>query len=252
MNVKGLFFPKEPFLKPSSEMFNLPHLLQESKDSGRLFPLFWKSLLAFSAFFELHENCKASLPELKMVQLNPTAFYLLLAIFFFLFFFLTYFFSFFPEILEKVGEKEKQKTKKFRFLSLWQSSAGSFFFSVVVLFTFFLSFSLELLLFFSEDYASRLWTYFKTLGFQSSLSIGVGIFSQFPLLLFFFLSQELQLKSYLRSWKKILLLSLWGGALITPSADPFAQLGCSLFALLLLGYFQRSAQEKQGRSLVFH
>ncbi len=111
--------------------------------------------------------------------------------------------------------------------------------------------TLEVSVFLSQMFNwTLLWTADKYYGLLIWMTFGIGLAFEFPLILVCAIYLEIvNTQQLIRAWRWMLVVFLIVGALITPTADPFAQLALSipLFLMYLLAIWIGKRIEKKRR-----
>ena len=204
-------------------MLNLDETLEStftySIQKDFFFKFFFYSLGVLSFINFLREQ----IPEIKLIQLIP-GFYILL-----LFTSLSYLFfaaDFQSNLPSEIDFKKEYGTKTIGKISLILISKTSnfFFFSLFILALItIVPLSLDSFNYYSEEALENLWSFEEVLNLETILLFSLSIFSQIPIIVFSFLTNENFLLLFPRIGRVILFLAIVAAGIVTPTIDGFTQ-----------------------------
>jgi hypothetical protein len=204
-----------------------------------------KYSLSFLSFLIILRN---QVPEMKLLQLIP-GFYLLLIIFCFIFLFFFSEMSFFSAInLEQKSEIGSKTLEKINIFVALKISYSLLFSCLAISINTIIPLSLDSLNTYSEQNLESLWSFDEVLLIETFLGILLIFFSQFPLILSFSLTIERHIYWLQKFWKFFSFLAFFISGILTPTIDGYTQLGFSFstifFYFLLINILEKRLSAK--------
>ncbi len=214
-------------------MFNLLQSIKISDFYISFFPFFFQFFCqSFNVFFCLN-IIRKQVPEIKLLQLIPGYYFILLFLFIISLFIFSSLFIFYPSFLDKqkfLGSKTINKNIYFLTNKFFYFFA---FFSFFVAVNYISPSNLDAFYIYSEKTLENFWSFDDLIKLESVLIGTLLIISQLPLLSFYALTNEVQIFGLPKYFKLLLFLILLLSGFLTPTVDISSQLIFSLFTIFL-------------------
>lgn len=192
-----------------------------------------KGILSFFGIFVILDIVRNQVSEVKLLQLVP-GFYLILL---FICFLNVLFFSTFFSNLSKEGDNKKQygtKTlNKLKIIIFTKFKFFLFFTVLLVILNTIIPLSLDSFNNYGEKTLENLWSLDEVLTLEIILLVLLLLLSQFPVFIISYLTSEIRIISLPEYWKLISFLIFLASGLVTPTIDGYTQLSFAISALSL-------------------
>ena len=192
-----------------------------------------KGILSFFGIFVILDIIRNQVSEVKLLQLVP-GFYLILL---FICFLNVLFFSTFFSNLSKEGDNKKQygtKTlNKLKIIIFTKFKFFLFFTVLLVILNTIIPLSLDSFNNYGEKTLENLWSLDEVLTLEIILLVLLLLLSQFPVFIISYLTSEIRIISLPEYWKLISFLIFLASGLVTPTIDGYTQLSFAISALSL-------------------
>jgi len=192
-----------------------------------------KGILSFFGIFVILDIIRNQVSEVKLLQLVP-GFYLILL---FICFLNVLLFSTFFSNLSKEGDNKKQygtKTlNKLKIIIFTKFKFFLFFTVLLVILNTIIPLSLDSFNNYGEKTLENLWSLDEVLTLEIILLVLLLLLSQFPVFIISYLTSEIRIISLPEYWKLISFLIFLASGLVTPTIDGYTQLSFAISALSL-------------------
>jgi hypothetical protein len=192
-----------------------------------------KGILSFFGIFVILDIVRNQVSEVKLLQLVP-GFYLILL---FICFLNVLLFSTFFSNLSKEGDNKKQygtKTlNKLKIIIFTKFKFFLFFTVLLVILNTIIPLSLDSFNNYGEKTLENLWSLDEVLTLEIILLVLLLLLSQFPVFIISYLTSEIRIISLPEYWKLISFLIFLASGLVTPTIDGYTQLSFAISALSL-------------------
>ena len=166
---------------------------------------------------------REQIPEIKLIQLIPGFYILLLFTSLLYLFFASDFQSNLPSEIDLKKEYGTKTTGKIS-LILISKTSNFFLFSIFILALItIVPLSLDSFNYYSEEALENLWSFEEVLNLETILLFYLSLFSQIPIIVFSFLTNENYLLLFPRIGRVILFLAIVIAGIVTPTIDGFTQ-----------------------------
>jgi hypothetical protein len=211
-------------------MLNLDETLETATNYYVQRDLILKIFLYSIGVISLLETIRQQVPEIRLLQLIP-GYYLLLL--FSLFLFVLFFsdfnenFSLQLEMKKEFGTKTPSKINSFSFL---KTAYLFFILTFCSGFTTIIPLSLDSFNSYGEKNIENIWSFDEVINIEIILLFILFFISQFPTIILIVFGNEKEKKTFLQFWKTISFFIFIFSGILTPTIDGYTQLGFALFA----------------------
>lgn len=213
-------------------MFNIKKSLEKSNFYLNDFPgfslLVLQSILAISVF----EIFRQQLPEIKLIQLVPGAYFFFIFLFALALFFIVYFFIFFPFFFDQQKNLGTKNIFRIRYSIYSKFLYFFYFFTLVSALNFILPVEFDNFYSYTEKNFENIWSFDELINLESILLLTLLIISKIPLGTIYILNNEVKIFQLPKSFRALLFFTFFLSGLLTPTVDLISQITFAFFSLL--------------------
>jgi len=166
---------------------------------------------------------REQIPEIKLIQLIPGFYILLLFTSLLYLFFASDFQSNLPSEIDFKKEYGTKTTGKISLILISKTSTFFLFSIFILALITIVPLSLDSFNYYSEEALENLWSFEEVLNLEKILLFYLSLFSQIPIIVFSFLTNENYLLLFPRIGRVILFLAIVIAGIVTPTIDGFTQ-----------------------------